>query len=154
MEALKNQNGITLFEVLATITILAIITPLIFGVLTNGQKEYNNQSGNNRHLSNITYAMNAITKDMRCNPSDVNLISSSILETLNCDGTTTNLYKFDNSDVNNMKLLLNGTPLLEHIVSFNVSPDPSISGTNYKVTIGYLDKRNNSKNYETSIKIR
>ncbi|SOB93924.1 hypothetical protein SAMN05880501_101722 [Ureibacillus xyleni] len=159
MRTLKNQNGISLFEVLATITIIAIITPIIFGVVTSGQTEYNNQFGNNQQLSKITFTMNAITRGIRCNPDLVESNSPDYIQVVQCD-TSVEKYQFDDSDINNKKLILNNSStLLENINLFEIALDTT--NESIKVTILYLDDRGSNKKdrgsnkkYETTIIIR
>ncbi|RUL55132.1 type II secretion system protein [Lysinibacillus antri] len=150
---LTNQNGITLLEILAVITIIAIVTPIIFGVLTNGQKEYNNQSGNNRQLSSISYAINLMTKDIRSYPTTLSISSNpTILEVKEVDGSPKSIYKLDESDPNNKKITLNGSTIADQILSYNIVESTTLSGNKQRtITIQYLDDRSKNKKYETTI---
>jgi len=62
---LKNQKGLTLVELLATIVISSIVVIILFGIFTSANKEYNKQTKLNQDLSDISYALNVITNEIR-----------------------------------------------------------------------------------------
>lgn len=65
MRGLTNQKGLTLLEVLAAVTIISIIIVLLYGILFNSKEQYNSQTEKNEQLSDISYALKVITKDIR-----------------------------------------------------------------------------------------
>lgn len=60
-----NQKGITLVELLATLVILTIISILLFSIINNGNSQFTDQSKTNKGLSEISYALKIMTKDIR-----------------------------------------------------------------------------------------
>lgn len=71
MTFFRKQQGFTLVEVLATITILSLVILLLMGILTNGQNQFTNQNEKNHKLQNISYAFKDITKKIRQHPNEI-----------------------------------------------------------------------------------
>lgn len=65
MKHLRNELGITLAELLATLAIGSIIIILIMGVFLTFNKQYSEQSDEIRDLTNISTGLQAITKNIR-----------------------------------------------------------------------------------------
>lgn len=63
--AFRNENGVTLVELLGALALLGIILLLISNVHIFGQKQFVNQTAQINHESNVRYAMNVITKEIR-----------------------------------------------------------------------------------------
>lgn len=74
MKWLRNSKGLTLFEVLAVVVILAIVSMLSISIVTSATKQQIEQSTHNRDIKDLSFALKVITKDFR--KSD-NLITNS-----------------------------------------------------------------------------
>lgn len=74
MKWLRNSKGLTLFEVLAVVVILAIVSMLSISIVTSATKQQIEQSAHNRDIKDLSFALKVITKDFR--KSD-NLITDS-----------------------------------------------------------------------------
>ncbi|WP_186321529.1 PilW family protein [Bacillus sp. FJAT-22090] len=61
----NNEKGITLVELLAAIVLASIVMLLVYNVLMAGTKQYKNQLEKNNQLTEISYALKMITKDIR-----------------------------------------------------------------------------------------
>lgn len=108
-KVLCRQDGVSLVEVLAVIVIISLIFTLIFSVLTNGQKQHNSQQAKNQSQQNIAYALKVITKEIRENPNNVTVNSST---ELTIDGVS---YKLNGTD-----LMKDSTLLVDNIQQFEV----------------------------------
>ncbi len=62
---MNNEKGITLVELLAAIVLASIVMLLVYNVLMAGTKQYKNQLEKNNQLTEISYALKMITKDIR-----------------------------------------------------------------------------------------
>ena len=87
---IKNQNGVTLVELLAVIVITGFILVLISNIHFFGQKQYKDQTQNTGNLNNLTYTMKVITKEIR-KSKDVKVVSPN---EMNLDDVQ---YKFDST---------------------------------------------------------
>ncbi len=65
MKRLKNENGLGLIEILATLVILTIITLFFTSILQSSNKEKIDQQTATKQLTNTTYSLKVITKDFR-----------------------------------------------------------------------------------------
>lgn len=65
MKLLRNEKGLTIAELLATIVIGSMVVVLIISIHTFVQKQYKSQTVDTKHLTDITIAAKAITKDIR-----------------------------------------------------------------------------------------
>lgn len=61
----RNEKGITLVELLAVFAISGVVVMSIIGVHIFTQKQFQTQSDDANHLTDITIAMKEITKDVR-----------------------------------------------------------------------------------------
>ena len=82
-KAFKNEHGVTLVELLAVLAMIGMILLLISNVHIFGQKQFNSQTTQINHESDVRYVMNVITKEIRRSPSVS--ISNNIIST----GTST-----------------------------------------------------------------
>lgn len=62
---MKNEKGFTLVEVLAIIVILAIVSAILFNLLTSSNKEYKSQVDDTTNLNELSFIMKEITRDFR-----------------------------------------------------------------------------------------
>ncbi|MFM9534877.1 prepilin-type N-terminal cleavage/methylation domain-containing protein [Lysinibacillus sp. IITD104] len=65
MKWLRNSKGLTLFEVLTVVVILAIVSMLSISIVTTATKQQLEQSTHNRDIKDISFALKVITKDFR-----------------------------------------------------------------------------------------
>ncbi|WP_155590365.1 PilW family protein [Lysinibacillus cavernae] len=65
MWLIKNNRGFTLVEVLAAILILSIVSTILFSILVSSKETNNKQLENNDQLTEMSYVLKLITKDMR-----------------------------------------------------------------------------------------
>ncbi|SEM51711.1 Type IV pilin N-term methylation site GFxxxE [Paenisporosarcina quisquiliarum] len=75
----NNEKGITLVELLAAVVLASIVMLLVFSVLMSGTKQYKNQLEKNNQLTDISYALKMITKDIR-KTENPQIISKSEIE--------------------------------------------------------------------------
>ncbi|MEK4084718.1 PilW family protein [Psychrobacillus sp. FSL K6-1415] len=75
----NNEKGITLVELLAAVVLASIVMLLVFSVLMSGTKQYKNQLEKNNQLTDISYALKMITKDIR-KTENPRIISKSEIE--------------------------------------------------------------------------
>lgn len=68
-----NQHGLTLVEVLAIIVLSSFLLMLIFGILTSGEKQIQQQKENNSQIVDTAFILKVITKDVRKNPELVSI---------------------------------------------------------------------------------
>ncbi|QSB08369.1 prepilin-type N-terminal cleavage/methylation domain-containing protein [Lysinibacillus fusiformis] len=65
MKWLRNSKGLTLFEVLTVVVILAIVSMLSISIVTTATKQQLEQSTHNRDIKDLSFALKIITKDFR-----------------------------------------------------------------------------------------
>ena len=75
----NNERGITLVELLAAIVLASIVMMLIYSVLMTGTKQYKSQFDKNKQVTEISYTLKMITKDIRKTEKPI-LISSSEID--------------------------------------------------------------------------
>ena len=75
----NTEKGITLVELLAAIVLASIVMVLVYNVLMAGTKQYKNQLEKNNQLTEISYALKMITKDIR-KTEKPKIINSSQIE--------------------------------------------------------------------------
>jgi prepilin-type N-terminal cleavage/methylation domain-containing protein len=89
--SIKNENGITLIELLVALALLGTIIGLISSVHIFGQKQFTSQSKQIQHESNVRYAMNMITKEVRSSPTIA--VSNNTIQ------TSTSLFELKGTDL-------------------------------------------------------
>ncbi|QST00006.1 prepilin-type N-terminal cleavage/methylation domain-containing protein [Pontibacillus sp. ALD_SL1] len=77
--SLRNEKGVTLVELLAALALLGIVILLISNAHMFGQKQFVSQSAQIENESNVRYAMNVITKEVR--RAETVSVSSDTLQT-------------------------------------------------------------------------
>ena len=75
----NTEKGITLVELLASIVLAGIVMVLIYSVLMTGTKQYKDQLEKNKQLTDVSYALKIITKDIR-KTENPRLISNSEID--------------------------------------------------------------------------
>lgn len=63
--SLKNERGMTLVEILAVTVITGIVAILVFSLIQSSTKQHIQQTKEAGNLSDITYALKVVTKDIR-----------------------------------------------------------------------------------------
>jgi prepilin-type N-terminal cleavage/methylation domain-containing protein len=120
---LKSEKGVTLIELLAALALLSLILLLASSLHLFGQKQTKNQATEIQGQSNVTLAMNVITKEIR---------SAQNVSALNNVLTIT---KIDNSKdeykLESYTLKKNNQPLISDIKEFTLVP----SADNITITI-------------------
>lgn len=107
----NNERGITLVELLAAIVLASIVMLLIYSVLMTGTKQYKSQFDKNKQVTEISYTLKMITKDIRKTEKPI-LISSSEIDL--------NGIKYSKNGSN---ITRNGVVIASVIDSFNVVVD-------------------------------
>lgn len=107
----NNERGITLVELLAAIVLASIVMMLIYSVLMTGTKQYKSQFDKNKQVTEISYTLKMITKDIRKTEKPI-LISSSEIDL--------NGIKYSKNGSN---ITRNGVVIASVIDSFNVVVD-------------------------------
>ncbi|WP_107942333.1 prepilin-type N-terminal cleavage/methylation domain-containing protein [Metasolibacillus fluoroglycofenilyticus] len=128
MRLLRNSKGFTLFEVLAVIVILAIVSMLSISLVTSATKQQIEQGTHNRDIKELSYALKMITKDFR-RSEDFIIDDTTTPETI--------LYKFtllNNTEIATYKLennqIIRSSSIGQEIVALNVdSFDISSTGS-------------------------
>lgn len=101
MKKLRNEKGLTLVELLATLVIGGMIISLIMGIHVMVQKQYTKQQADIGYFLDVTTAAKAITKDIRM-AEDVEVLSPSTIKlewTDNAGITITRTYDLDGNIV-------------------------------------------------------
>ncbi|MFF2755068.1 PilW family protein [Psychrobacillus sp. NPDC058041] len=62
---LNTEKGVTLVELLAAIVLASLVMVLVYSVLMTSTKQYNYQLEKSNQLTDISYALKIITKDIR-----------------------------------------------------------------------------------------
>lgn len=118
----RNEQGMTLVELLAAIVIGAIVMIFVTSILSQSLNEQKRQTTNNEQLTEMRYVLKLITKDMRKSTSfDGNKFTS-----LNNSVVAT--YKFD--EVNHL-ITRNDVVIASNIINFD--RDPITAGFRIKI---------------------
>lgn len=136
---MNNEKGITLVELLATLTITSLIVIFIVSTQMMIQNQYKTQTDNTEKLTDITIAMKSITRDLRS------------AETVNISDDHTSI-KINNEIEYKLigeTLQKNGMNYLYDITRFQVKENEDVNG---KIEI--LIKSNNGKLLKTEIVLR
>lgn len=113
---MKREEGISLIEILAAIVLTSIVAILLYSIVTNSTKSYDQQINANNEVNDAAFALKVITKELRKKDS-VTLVGPNCLfasETKPPNETT--LFCLDGTT-----LKQDGKPLVDHIQSFNVT---------------------------------
>lgn len=134
----NNEKGITLVELLAAVVLASIVMLLVFSVLMSGTKQYKNQLEKNNQLTDISYALKMITKDIR-KTENPRIISKSEIE----------LNGINYSKVGNT-ITRNGDVIARDIELFNVKDNYGTehydeNNIKWFIEIKSLDQKKNKK---------
>lgn len=103
---MKNERGLTLIEVLASIILLSIVSAIVFQLVINTQHEHVKQVQANQLIQSNTYILKIITKDART-AKQIQQIDHHTVQ-LTKPSAETITYQFDAAT---NTLLRNGQPL-------------------------------------------
>jgi len=143
---LKNQDGLTLFEVLATLVIMSIIALTLFSVITTSKDQHNKQSDANKQVNDASYALKLITKDIRKYPNNVIANDTFLSISINSDSTETIVYSFEDIAKTINK---DGVPIVSDIEDFKAIPCKS-----GLPDCTFIEIYNNEKTVSTEIILR
>ncbi|MFD2657491.1 PilW family protein [Gracilibacillus thailandensis] len=110
----NNQRGVTLVELLTTITLLSIVLALIGSIHLFSQKQFIHQSEQVNQQSEIRNAITEISRQIRTTPSDQISVSENTLKIDDIE------YRLEGN-----QLLKNRSVLAENIARFSISLDGS-----------------------------
>lgn len=114
--SLRNESGMTLVELLASIALLSVVLSLVGAVHLFGQKQYLTQSYSARQSNDFAYTLSVISREVRKAPFDDITVSES-MDTLLIDGAVV----FSQQD---SQLVKNTDQVLaEDVEDFVVTPD-------------------------------
>ncbi|MDM5232359.1 PulJ/GspJ family protein [Lysinibacillus pakistanensis] len=104
MKWLRNSKGLTLFEVLAVVVILAIVSMLSISIVTSATKQQIEQSAHNRDIKDLSFALKVITKDFRksdnlTTDSDDTTDPPTELHTLLLGDEIVSTYRLENNQI-------------------------------------------------------
>ena len=126
-----NENGVTLIELLAALSLLSVILLLATSVHELGLKQSSNQTADIQSQSNVRLAMNIITREIR-KASTVSFLNIDDIDVTN-DQLKINgvdLYKLENKNITK-----NSDPLFTNIQKFTLK---KIKDDMYTITIANI----------------
>ncbi|MGE6514519.1 PilW family protein [Lysinibacillus sphaericus] len=130
MKILKNNRGLTLVELLAVIVILGIVSTLLMNILVSSSETNKKQLANNQQLTELSYVLKIITKDMR-RTTTFDTTDSTFK---NNDNTTQYTYLFD-MEANTVTR--NGEIIAINIDTFSIIPVTNSIKFNIESTNGH-----------------
>lgn len=119
----KDNNGLTLVEVLAVVVILSIISISVMNILINSSKTHNNQVIENQQLMDVTYVAKVLTKDIRKSIQYVKLGDNSHFKIISHGTNEEYHYEYNSST---KEIYRNGVLIAEHIIEFSVNENLEI----------------------------
>ena len=143
LKKLKSEDGLTLVELLAGISLLSIIIILVGSAHLFGQKQYKAQTQAANQANDIAISLSVLTRDLR-GAEEVSFEEG----VLTVDNITR--YTLDSED----KLIKNDHEVLaEHVASFSVAPDQEANSIQITLqTSPYMT--NKAEGYQTTIYFR
>ena len=143
---LRNESGMTLIELLASIALLSVVLSLVGAVHLFGQKQYLTQSYSARQSNDFAYTLSVISREVRKMPfADITVSESG--DVLLIDGAEV-------FSQNGEQLVKNTDQVLaEDVEDFVVTPDAATKSV--KIVLKSLSKMNSQpKEYQTTIYFR
>lgn len=143
---LKDESGMTLIELLASIALLSVVLSLVGAVHMFGQKQYKTQAYSASQSNDFAYTLSMISREVRKEAFDVITVSESG-DTLLVDGE----IAFGQKD---SQILKNESQVLaEDVSKFEVILEPEAKGVSL-LLISKEKLNNKSKEYQTTIYLR
>ena len=104
MKWLRNSKGLSLFEVLTVVVILAIVSMLSISIVTSATKQQLQQSTHNREIKDLSFTLKVITKDFRksdnlITESDETTTPPTELHTLLLGEQIVSIYRLENNQI-------------------------------------------------------
>ena len=143
---LRNESGMTLVELLASIALLSVVLSLVGAVHLFGQKQYLTQSYSARQSNDFAYTLSVISREVRKTPfADITVSESG--DALLIDGAVAFSQK-------GAQLVKNTDQVLaEDVEDFVVTPDAATKSV--KIVLKSLSEMNSQpKEYQTTIYFR
>jgi competence protein ComGF len=128
MKIIKSEKGITLVEVLAGLALLSIILLLSSSLHLFAQKQMNDQQKAYQSETNVSLAMDIITKEIRS--ANSSSATNNVL-TVNTSNNTANVYKLNGTD-----LTKNNQTIIPDIKQFDITS----TADHYSITITSNDQ--------------
>ena len=119
---MKNEKGITLLEVIAVISLAAIVSTIAFNLLTTSYKEGDLQNKENREIQTTSYALKLFTKDIRQSIGTINITNNEFTLKNGVSASNNVYYKYNPST---QTLLRNNQQIALNIEFFEVTHSPS-----------------------------
>ncbi|SEK50673.1 prepilin-type N-terminal cleavage/methylation domain-containing protein [Carnobacterium iners] len=143
---LRNESGMTLIELLASIALLSVVLALAGAVNMFGQRQYMTQSYSASQSNNYAYTLSVISREIRKHPY-ASITVSELGDTLLID-------KVEFFSKKGSQLFKNGNQILaEDVGSFVVSSDSETESI--KILLKSISEKNNQpKEYQTTIYLR
>ncbi|MCM3386967.1 type II secretion system GspH family protein [Ureibacillus chungkukjangi] len=116
----SKQYGYSLLEVLASIVILAIVSLLLFSIISNGKDQYNRQADKNQELTTISYKLKVFTQEIRKVKEVEYMNNGDSIRFMNAENPSAQkiIYDYDQST---KTLNKNNEPFLSNVESFVVT---------------------------------
>ncbi|MGE7113856.1 PilW family protein [Lysinibacillus sp. NPDC047702] len=73
------ESGLTLIEILAVTIIASLMLLTIYSIISQSSNSFQKQTTTNKEINDAAYALKVITKEVRKNPSNVSIVSSTEL---------------------------------------------------------------------------
>lgn len=146
---LKNERGLTLIEILATLVILSIMTAVMAGIHYSGQNQYVAQNKQINTQSDARNAVKTITELIR---NGDNILYDPTSKQLQIDSET---LSFDSSA--GVITLGQGEIIASNISAFNVETDfegEGTTGDQITIAINDLEDEQGSSSYSTVLYLR
>lgn len=143
---LRNESGMTLVELLASIALLSVVLSLVGAVHLFGQKQYLTQSYSARQSNDFAYTLSVISREVRKTPfADITVSASG--DTLMIEGAEAFKQK-------GAQLVKNTDQVLaEDVENFVVTPDAETKSVT--IILKSLSEMNSQpKEYQTTIYFR
>lgn len=120
MKWLRNSKGLTLFEVLAVVVILAIVSMLSISIVTSATKQQIEQSTHNRDIKDLSFALKVITKDFRKSDNLVTEFDDTTplpreLHTLLLGDEVVSTYRLENNQI------IRNSNGIEEVIAYKIS---------------------------------
>lgn len=134
----KSEKGLTLVELLAAVVLAALAMAIVYGLLMTGNKQYKNQIEKNNQLTDISYVLKIITKDIRKSVGPKKIDTNEI----DLDGIN---YLFDGNAIKR-----NGVIVASSIDNFHVE----VNNNKWIIVISSSAKEGIGKTEKTEIILR
>lgn len=147
---IKQQQGLTLLEVLAAFVIVSIVSVLLVSILSSSTSNHQKQVTKNKELQDASYALKIITKDFRraINYEENNSNTGTLLLRNNAHI----VYRLtDKGTLTRQKNVDGDTTLREEVIATNIVKFP-MKKDDKNIIVKLIDK--NNVTFETKLTIR